>query len=134
MGERYPTSKLVTILAVRELIARMTGDDGSVVVNMVNPGFCHSQLGRNATGIGQLRMRVLKAVLARTTEVGSRTLVAAASAGKESHGQYMTDGVVDNDALSPFVRSSDGLTAQKRVWDELVDILEEIRPGVMDFL
>ncbi|BCS23683.1 putative short-chain dehydrogenase/reductase family protein [Aspergillus puulaauensis] len=133
MGERYPTSKLVAILALRELVSRMSGD-GSVVVNMVNPGFCHSQLGRNASGLTSLQMNLLKMVLARTTEVGSRTLVAGGSAGKESHGMYMTDGVVENDNLSAFVRSSDGMAAQKRVWDELAAIVQEIMPGVMGYL
>ena len=42
---------------------------------------------------------VLKLLLARSTEVGSQTLVAAASAGSESHGAYMVDGEVDNDGL-----------------------------------
>ncbi|OJJ52470.1 hypothetical protein ASPSYDRAFT_51893 [Aspergillus sydowii CBS 593.65] len=133
MDERYPTSKLVVILALRELVSRMTGD-GSVVVNMVNPGFCHSQLVRNASGLRSLQINLLKMVLARTTEVGSRTLVAGGSAGKESHGMYMTDGIVENDNLSAFVRSSDGMTAQKRVWDELVGIIEKIKPGVMQCL
>ncbi|OJJ03945.1 hypothetical protein ASPVEDRAFT_43415 [Aspergillus versicolor CBS 583.65] len=133
MSERYPTSKLVLILALRELVSRMSGD-GSVVVNMVNPGFCHSELVRNSSGLMRLQVNLLKMILARTTEVGSRTLVAGGYAGKESHGMYMTDGVVENDNLSAFVRSSDGMTAQKRVWNELADIVQEIKPGVMEYL
>ncbi|GFF73507.1 hypothetical protein CNMCM6069_008456 [Aspergillus lentulus] len=124
MGERYQTSKLLQVLALREISARMRDD--SAVVNMVNPGLCHSQLGREAG----IRLALMKMVMARTTEVGSRTLVAGAAAGEESHGAYMTDGKVDNSALSDFVRSEEGKKVQEKVWGELREILEEIRPGV----
>ncbi|EAW08562.1 putative short-chain dehydrogenase/reductase family protein [Aspergillus clavatus NRRL 1] len=129
MGERYATTKLLQVLALREMVARMEKDE-AVIMNMVNPGLCHSQLGREA-GIG---LALLKMALARTTEVGSRTLVAGAAAGENSHGAYMTDGLVDNNALSPFVRSEDGKQAQEKVWRELGGILEEIQPGVMSNL
>ncbi|RLL96299.1 hypothetical protein CFD26_102788 [Aspergillus turcosus] len=124
MRERYPTSKLLQVLALREIVARMRDD--SVVVNMLNPGLCHSQLAREA-GIG---LALMKMVMARTTEVGSRTLVAGAAAGGESHGAYMTDGKVDNGALSDFVRSEEGKEVQEKVWGELTQILEGIQPGV----
>lgn len=125
-SQRYPTSKLLEVLIIRELVARMPADS-RVVVNMHNPGLCHSQLGREA-GWG---LWLLKQLFARSTEVGSRTLVAGAAGGAESHGAYMTDGKVANEALSPFVRSTEGEETQKRLWNELSDILEEVHPGVM---
>lgn len=70
----------------------------------------------------------MKLLLARKTDVGARTLVAAASAGEESHGQYMSVCAVK--APSPFVRSEEGAKVQARVWNELKDILEKIQPGV----
>lgn len=57
--------------------------------------------------------------------------MAGAAGGTESHGAYMTDGNVANEALSPFVRSVEGEETQKRIWNELSDILEEVYPGVM---
>ena len=69
--------------------------------------------------------------LARSTEVGSRTLVAGATAGLESHGSYMTDGHVENTALSPLVRSEEGRQAREKLWAELSSILEGVRPGIM---
>lgn len=60
--------------------------------------------------------------------MGSRTLVAAASAGEESHGTYMTDCLVREP--SQWVRSEKGKEAQKGVYQELLMILEEIQPGV----
>ena len=123
MPERYETSKLLQVLLLREMVAQGAGD--SVVINMVNPGFCHSRLGREMG----LVFTLLQLVFARSTEVGSRTLVAGAASGEESHGAYMTNGKVDNGALSPFVRSEEGKNTQMKIWGELVEILEAIAPG-----
>ncbi|KAL3299606.1 putative short-chain dehydrogenase/reductase family protein [Colletotrichum asianum] len=127
MNMRYPTTKLLQILVSRELASRLEGS--GVVVNMLQPGMCHSELTREDGWM----TAVLKLILARSTEVGSRTLVAAASAGIEAHGAYMRDGEIDNEALSPFVRSDDGEIAQKKVWEELIRILENACPGATAF-
>lgn len=85
---RYNVSKLLEVLYCRELAARMTeSKKPTVTLNFVNPGLCHSELSRNAPFI----LTVMKFFLARTTEVGSRTLVTSACAGHESHGHYMDD-------------------------------------------
>lgn len=76
---------------------------------------------------------VLKWVLVRSTEAFSRTLVAAAVAGIESHGTYMRDGEIDNEALSPFLRSDDGEIARKKVWEGVSRILENARLGAAAF-
>ena len=124
MGERYPTSKLLEVLVVRQIAPKL--EESGVILNMLNPGLCHSELARDAG----LLMVLVKFFLARTTEVGSRTLVAAAVAGSESHGKYMTDAKINDDALSDFAKSADGKEASKKVWEELSVILESIQPGV----
>lgn len=123
LGERYQVSKLLEVLVIRQIAPRIKG---GVVLNMLNPGLCHSELSRDA-GLG---LAVMKFFLARSTEVGSRTLVAAGLAGEESHGKYMSDAVVADQSLSAFVRSDDGDRAGKKVWKELGDILDQIEPGV----
>lgn len=125
MKERYPVSKLLEVLLVQELAARTRGSE--VIVNMLNPGLCHSQLGREMG----LAFMVFKLIVARSTEVGSRTLVAGASAGLESHGSYMTDSHVENMALSSFVRSEEGRQAREKLWGEVSAILESVQPGIM---
>ncbi|KAJ5824923.1 Short-chain dehydrogenase/reductase SDR [Penicillium robsamsonii] len=125
MTERYPLSKLLQVLLVQELADRVR--ESEVIVNMLNPGLCHSQLGRDL-GLG---FKLVKLILARSTEVGSRTLVASAAAGVQSHGAYMTDGLVENAALSPFVRSDEGRQAREKLWAELSSILEGVYPGIM---
>jgi len=124
MAERYQTSKLLEVLTIRQIAPKLAGS--GVILNMLNPGLCHSELGRD----GPFVLHVLKFFLARTTEVGSRTLVASGTAGPESHGKYMHDGKVDDGALSTFVKSADGQKAAEKVWGELSEILERIQPGV----
>ncbi|KAJ9607616.1 hypothetical protein H2200_007694 [Cladophialophora chaetospira] len=124
MGERYPVSKLLEVLAVKQIAPKLA--NSGVILNILNPGLCHSELGRD----GPWFLTILKFFLARTTEVGSRTLVASAAAGTESHGKYMHDGLVAEGELSPFVRSKDGEEASQKVWKELSDILEKVSPGV----
>ncbi|CAI7651012.1 unnamed protein product [Penicillium glandicola] len=124
-GERYRLSKLLEVLLVQELAGRVRGSE--VIINMINPGLCHSQLGREAG----LVFKLMKLALARRTEVGGRTLVAGAVAGLESHGAYMSDAHVENTALSPFVRSDEGRQAREKLWAELSSILEGVRPGIM---
>lgn len=79
-------------------------------------------------GITGYVVTAAKAVLARTTEVGGRTLVHSAAAGAESHGQYMSEAKVKEP--STFVRSKEGAETQERVHTELMAILERIQPGI----
>lgn len=75
-----------------------------------------------------IQMVIMKFFLARTTEKGSRTLVAAVVAGEESHGMYIGDcTVVDPSA---FVLSDEGKKTGERVYEELMGILEGIQPGI----
>ena len=64
MDERCPTSKLMEVYSVREMAARRPADAYPVTSNMVNPGLCHSELARE----GSARIRILKVLLARTSE------------------------------------------------------------------
>lgn len=124
MDERYPTSKLLEVYIVREMAARRPVDTYPVTFNMVNPGLCKSDLARE----GNARIKIMKFLLARTTEAGSRTLVHAAGAGPETHGEYLNMCQVKPTAT--VVQSPEGQKAQKRLWDELMDKLEKIEPGV----
>jgi NAD(P)-dependent dehydrogenase (short-subunit alcohol dehydrogenase family) len=124
-NDQYPISKLLEVFAVRSIAEKHASSTYPVTINAVNPGLCHSELGRDFPTIA---FWLIKIVLARSTEIGSRTLVHAASQGTESHGQYMSDCEIGTPA--PFVTSEEGKRAQDRVWDELVQKLEVIRPGV----
>lgn len=86
-GIRYPVSKLLEVLYTRELAANTEQSSQSeVIINLINPGLCHSELTRDAGWF----MYILKLILARTTECGSRTLVSGSEGGPETHGQYLS--------------------------------------------
>lgn len=127
MGSRYSLSKLLQVLALREITRQHPVNQLGCTLNLVSPGWCHSELGRELmTPV----IAIIMKIMCRTTEVGSRTLVhAAISHGTRSHGMYLSG--QEEDKVSPFVASSDGLETQKRVWHELASKLEEIQPGIM---
>ena len=97
-------------------------------------------------------MNVLGTLIGRTTEVGSRTLVDAASSvhGREVHGQFLWDcrvskyvpsllestpGSQKTNGLSSgrvngFAASSDGMALQGKTWNELRTRMERVRPGI----
>lgn len=127
MTERYPVSKLMEVLVVREIAPRLA--DSGVILNMLNPGFCHSELVRDSA-VAKFFAGLMKILLARTTEVGSRCLVAGAAAGPESHGKYMTDARVEEDGLSYYVKSGASDEPGRRFWLQLKTTLEKISPGV----
>jgi hypothetical protein len=72
----------------------------------------------------------MRFLLARKTEVGSRTLVHAGTSGVETHGKYISD--CELTEPSPYVRSDEGRRDQERVWKELVGKLEGIKGGITE--
>jgi retinol dehydrogenase-12 len=128
-ADRYNTSKLLEIMIVREL-GLVTAGSGKllVIINTVNPGYCVSELQRNATPVLYFFIKLGGLILARTTEVGSRTLFAGAVAGEESHGMYMSDCKAKEP--SAFVRSVDGGETQKKAYEQLLKLLESVEPGI----
>ena len=73
-------------------------------------------------------MAGFKWLMARTTEVGSRTLVAGACAGEGSHGKYMAD-CVNQEAVG-WLSTEDGAKLQRRVYEQTLEVLEKIEPGI----
>jgi NAD(P)-dependent dehydrogenase (short-subunit alcohol dehydrogenase family) len=128
MLDRYNVSKLLEVFIVREIVATKAPKGYPVVINFLTPGFCISQLNREYPGL--LISIVRFVVNARSTEVGSRTLVHAATAGEESHGQYLHDCKITDPA--PLVLSQKGKEVQSRIWKELSEKLEEIHPGILE--
>lgn len=87
---RYPVSKLLQLFAIREIAARSDSQIPWITINIVDPGLCYTDISRNAEGSTYWGMKIMRALLAWTAEEGSRTLVHAASLGRESHGIYIS--------------------------------------------
>lgn len=132
MKARYYLSKLGTMLMVKHIASLLTESarldpvgKPLVVINNVAPGLCRTNLFRENKDAG---INIGLKLMGRPSEVGARTLVhGGAVAGKESHGQYLSECVVKS--YSPFVKSSEGDRTAQRLWNELVAIYEKLEPG-----
>lgn len=147
MSDRYNVSKMLEVLACREIVREHPVSQMKVALNFVStcsrsfdfqiyaianhsiiidPGFCHSELMRE---MSNPMIRIFKKILCRTTEAGSRTLVHAGVAGPETHGQYLSDCKIT--PCAPLVEGKEGAEMQRKVWGELAAKLEEIEPGIL---
>lgn len=87
-----------------------------------------SELSREATGLLAWTFWFSKLLFARTTEYGSRTLVHAISQGPETHGKYLSGCAIAN--RGGVAAAADVEEVQGRVWKEIIEKLERIRPGI----
>lgn len=125
--DRYNLSKLLEVFVVRQLASEMAPSD-PVIINALSPGFCQSTLFRHAPGFLRAILEIGVRIIGRTSEMGSRALMAAAAAGRETHGGYM-DQCKPRDP-SKFVMSEEGQQVQERVYKELMEVLEGVQPGI----
>lgn len=102
---------------VRELVSRLPNPT-TVSVSAINPGFCHSRLTRSieSNPVISVAVRAVKALFARTTEVGSRTLVhpAVEPGERARHGRYVSCCEVAEE--SDYVLSEEGKQISRRLW------------------
>ena len=107
---------MLNVFFARGLSERLR--DKLVIVNAVNPGFCHSELARNRTGSRAWILWLMKKLLARTTEEGSRQLIWACIGGKDNvdqlRGAYISSMHVQEP--SDFVISEEGKLSQTKLW------------------
>ncbi|KAK8134438.1 hypothetical protein PG984_006450 [Apiospora sp. TS-2023a] len=91
MSDRYNTSKLMELLATRELAEQLTRSTktGNILASIVNPGSVRTNINRNQPLFVRAVMFVVLLIVGRPVEVGARTVVHPCAAGQESHGQYL---------------------------------------------
>lgn len=96
-NKSYILVKLMGV-AVARAMARATAARGNpppeVIVNVVCPGFCKTELGRKFNLASHIIMAPFQAIFARTAEQGSRSLVSATALGTESHGRFWTHDIL----------------------------------------
>ncbi|EXL42890.1 hypothetical protein FOCG_14458 [Fusarium oxysporum f. sp. radicis-lycopersici 26381] len=123
MESRYYVSKLIVLYITREIAARLSASEkSSVIINAPNPSYCKSGLLR------EKQESTPPDFMARSTEMGSRALVAGVLAGQESNGQYTNNCQVRDPAC--HVTNKTGAKIQTALYEELVDKLEIVAPGV----
>jgi retinol dehydrogenase-12 len=87
--ERYSTSKLLNVLWMRELNARVDRLHLNVVINTVNPGFCASSLHRSDP-----QASTAIKILAWSAQQGGHNLADAATQHTADRGAYISEQVV----------------------------------------
>lgn len=106
-----------------------TADPNPIVINSVDPCFCKTGLSGEMTGGPKAFFKVFETIAARTAEEGSRLVVQAASAGRETHGLYMRAGAVQE--FNEIARDD---TRATYFWKLLSKRLEELQPGILENL
>ncbi|KAJ4248121.1 hypothetical protein NW762_012891 [Fusarium torreyae] len=123
---QYPTTKLLQVYAIRELASRLPVAESGVIVNLVNPGLCYSNLDRNSSLMIKIGLVTARLLLARSTEKGSRNFLHAAFAGPDSHGAYCSECQVKDHVVPDWITNEDGKRTQERVWNDLMKRLRFI--------
>ncbi|KAL7925742.1 hypothetical protein ACQKWADRAFT_199624 [Trichoderma austrokoningii] len=131
MSNRYGLSKFLQHLATRELATLAPVSENGVIINIVDPGLCKTNLTRDLGLFERIKGWLAKAAMGRTPEMGSRTLIHAIAATEESHGKYLTACEIREDHLPEWMTDESGKALQKQVWAELVERLDKIQPGVV---
>jgi hypothetical protein len=108
---------VLNVFFVQELTKRLPASS-PVIVTIANPGYCKSELLRNFPFALRMLEAIGKALLARTTEEGSRQLVWAAVGGAgrefELRGGYVS--MANLQEVSDYALSDEGAVVQTRLW------------------
>ncbi|KAI4603903.1 hypothetical protein KJ359_000024 [Pestalotiopsis sp. 9143b] len=129
MDQRYALTKLVEEFAARELAKVSPVERTGVVLTLVAPGLCSTGLGKDARTFTKIMHGGIKAMMARTAEVGSRTILHGLVAGEEAHGKLLSGCKIKEYWVPDWVSNAEGQQLQQRIWNGLVEKLEKIQPG-----
>ncbi|RKK09910.1 hypothetical protein BFJ68_g8828 [Fusarium oxysporum] len=130
MTSGYTVSKLLEVLAVRHIASLIPVSSTGVVLNLVCPGLCKTDIGRNATDDVKAVAGTMMDQIGRTSEDGSRTLLFAAIAGKDSHGRFTADCEIKDDAVIPdWIKGGEAEEGRKRLWNVIANEIELAAPG-----
>jgi retinol dehydrogenase-12 len=133
MDGRYQLSKLVLHQCFREFsddVATSNTGCYQVIVNVVNTGWCKTELGRNQEIL--LFEKIMEKLLIRTAEQGSRTLVHGVMPGQESNDRYLSKCQIK--PLSTFGRSERGNIIEKRLWKEVTRGIKNVSPELVSII
>jgi retinol dehydrogenase-12 len=131
---RYALSQLIVHQCFDELVAALATDKehewSNVVVNLINPGWCGTDLSRTKSHL--FGERFAFASMGWTAEKGSRMYMYALAVGKDSHGKYLSEG--QEKVESEFVRSERGQEIQRKMWSDLMERIEGISLEVAGYI
>lgn len=130
---RYALTKLMVHHCYHRLAASLRNsskDCSRVVVNMINPGWCATDLSRAKPH--PLMETMSFAAIGWSAEKGSRTYIHAIGAGRESHGQYLSECQFKKE--SSYVQSERGRRNEEKIWKDLLRRIRDISSEVAEFV
>ena len=135
LHNRYNLSKLLLLYVIVKLAAIVdpitddnSRDSSNIVINVLDPCFCKTALASSLTGGLKAFFLVFQFLFARTAEEGSRLVVMAASAGRQTHGGYMRAGALQE--YAPFITNEEGMKKSEYLWEQLSVKMEQLEPGI----
>ncbi|KAJ7062030.1 short-chain dehydrogenase [Mycena amicta] len=132
MDQRYFVTKLFILFFCRELAQRVEKTPSRPLVTTVSPGLCSTDLDIESSSSFYMRpvKRFVLPFIARTSEMGSRTIVHAAVAPETvvPPARYMANCRAEKESV--YSLSEEGMQVQARLWDETMEILVKIDPKV----
>ena len=123
-------TKLIQLYFLRELAARNPHEDG-VILSLINPGLCRTELGRDAPLAFKIQLRILWAIMGRTSEEGSRTLLHGAFVGEDGHGKYLSECRPREEQVPDWVTNESGQSLQQRLWNDVQGVINGVSPGCL---
>ncbi|KAM0249514.1 hypothetical protein ACHAQJ_009020 [Trichoderma viride] len=130
----YPLSKLILTFAYFEFARRAPVSHTSVVITMVNPGACKTNLPNHLNSSIRLQIGIIQALIGRSAEMGSRTLIHGLAVGEEAHGRYLSECEISDHIVPDWVTNDDGKRWQIKAWEDVAATLEKAYPGCLDVL
>lgn len=125
----YPLSKAIQIMATKELARLVPLSRTNVVLNLVDPGICKTNLSRNAPEPFRSTLLALHEKLGRTAEEGSRTLLHGAVAGEASHGVFIDSCEIHENRVPVWLNGEEARPYQKSLWEGIAKELERVSLG-----
>lgn len=119
---------------MREFAALHPVEKTGIIMNLVAPGLCSTGLGKEARTFTKIMHSGIKAMMARTAEEGSRTILHGLVAGDESHGKLLSGCKIKEFWVPDWVSNAEGQLLQKNIWKELTERLEKTQPGCVSQL
>ncbi|KAI9668170.1 MAG: hypothetical protein M1821_000990 [Bathelium mastoideum] len=103
-----------------------------VIVNACCPSLCRSTIGRDFSIFLRGPDTLVKMILGRTTEQGSRILVSGVTVGERGHGGFWSHDRVAEMGL--MITTPEGKKLGQQFWSELLDVLRRRNPKVESIL
>ncbi|CAH0057330.1 unnamed protein product [Clonostachys solani] len=125
--------QLIEIYAGRYLASLAPVERTGVVINYLDPGLCYTNLTSHVDPkLRDVIENERNNYFGRTPEMGSRTLIAAAVQGKESHGRLSGSCLIQDHRVPEYITDSEGQVEQKKIWEGIAAELNRVVPGCVD--